>query len=38
MLMPAPAGAPIQTAVSVRRPLASVLFARGDGHLGIGHE
>jgi hypothetical protein len=31
-------GALIRTAVSVWRPLASVLFARGDGHLGISHE
>ena len=30
-------GTVIQTAVSVRRPPASVLFASGGEHLGIGH-
>jgi hypothetical protein len=30
-------GTVIQTAASVRRPPASVLFARGGEHLGIGH-
>ena len=30
-------GTVIQTAVSVRRPPASVLFAGGGEHLGIGH-
>jgi hypothetical protein len=31
-------GTVIQTAVSVRRPPASVLFATGGEHLGISHE
>jgi hypothetical protein len=31
-------GTVIQTAVSVRRPPASVLFPRGGAHLGVNHE
>jgi hypothetical protein len=31
-------GTAVQTAVSVRRPPASVLFASGSEHLGISHE